>query len=361
MAISSYGFPDTIAPGAVWANLHRTAGSVLGFADPASFRVTNTATRAVDVQTGTLYASGIYVSSNAVERINLPAVVSGSQYFMIVADIRWNDDSGGYRSTLGHIPGSAARTVPSRASSAGSRVQVPIALVRITAGAATPTEIVDLRGIRTSSGEYQIYDDLALNIYGYAGTTIHNATTGVTRARRANASYGSGWEITSLPPARANYSQNAFPETSNGWGSFVPGLPIVTEVRAYPLGDPSPAAARGATAWLVEVSLAYQRAGGAPALTGSATGALTDHVIARIPDPRVRPQRNHVPVTVYYDATSGGNAAGGGLIMTGGEVLLTSLAPNTTLRSNTDAQNRLIYSSPVLRIRASYVIDDVAL
>lgn len=359
MTISSYGFPDTIAPGGVWANIHRTAGRLFGFADPAAFRPTNTTTRAIDVQPGALYAHGIYVSSNAAERVSLPNVVSGSQYFLVVADIRWNDDSGGYRTTLGYVPGTAARSIPTRSWSGGVRAQVPIALVRITAGSSTPTEIVDLRGCQTVAGEYQIYDDLALNIYGYVGTTIYNVMTKVQRTRRGTSSFSTAWEVTSLPPARTSKEFAAI-AMSTSWSvnpGYVAGAASV--LRAFPLGDVSPGTSAGPGDWLVELELVCSYTSPGTPITASSTGALPDVSIATITDARLRPQGSTVTATAYVVTSS--NCHGGIAILPNtGKIVLTDLLPSHTIKGVLPiTMNPRPEAS--LRLRTNWVVRDVAL
>ena len=197
MAITSIGYPGTIAPGEDWANLQRALGKHLAVDEPHAFRVTasSTGTRQVKVAgPGRAMGEGILDELDAtVEMPSLPSVPSGSKYFLIVLNRHWDDDSGGFRSELGYIEGTAARAIPAYVKTPGVLSQQPLALVRITAGNTVPTEIVDLRVVSTDgAGGNIVYDDLALasGLGGNAGAIVRNATTGQTYIVGSDHTYG---------------------------------------------------------------------------------------------------------------------------------------------------------------------------
>ena len=81
-------------------------------------------------------------------------------------------------------------------------------------------------------------------------------------------------------------------------------------------------------------------------------GMVPDTDIGTIIDPACRPTDNHVPVVFYYESISAGNVMGGGLITPGGQILVTSLADQRTVKSyGVDGNN-----PPTLRMRAMYYV-----
>lgn len=363
MTIHSFGFPDTIAPGSVWAELHRSGGRIRGFNGPNELRVTNTVERAVDIQPGALYAHGIYLWSDAATRIPLPEVVSGSQYFMLVVDIRWNDDGNGYRAEFQYVPGTAARAYPSSPVNPGVRAMVPIALARITAGAPTPTEIVDLRGIQTTAGEYQIYDDLALDLYGFSGAVVYNVTTQVQRTRRADPHYGLEWQATSPPRPRGSREFSSIATSANwstnpDWSAGAKGV-----LRAFPLGDVTFMNSPGPADWLVEVELVCSYHGVGSPITATSSGMLADVNFATIIDERLRPQGTMVATTAFVATPTSGSCHGGIAILPTGAIVLTDLPPSQTVKSVPALAGVVMNPRPEasLRLRANWVVRGVTL
>lgn len=206
MAITSYGYPETIAAGAAWGEAHSLAGRKRGVMNAGDWRVTANSggTRQVDVAAGTAFGNGIIDSNSApITMASLPSVGSGTQYFLIVLNRRWNDDAGGYRSELGYVAGTSAATIPSYTDTTGTLAQMPLALAQITAGQTVPTQVIDLRAAFRNPSVATIWHDLALDANAFNGTEVYNAVSGVLRMYVGTSAFGHAWVDRKEPTAGA--------------------------------------------------------------------------------------------------------------------------------------------------------------
>jgi len=182
MAITSYGYPGAIVPGAVWAEMQQLLGRahvVPGKSDwePSAY---GASARTVRLAPGTIGGDGILDKSDAPIDVQLPTVGSGTQYFLVGGNRVW----GATNETIpGYVPGTSARALPSFTDNPGTEAFHPVALARVSAGDPTITDLVDLRAIAQEPGVYTIFDDLALQLIERPGVVAFNSVTGVTRRR----------------------------------------------------------------------------------------------------------------------------------------------------------------------------------
>ena len=330
MAITSIGYPGTIAPGEDWANLQRTLGKHLAVDDPHAFMVTTspTGTRQVKVTgPGRAMGEGILDHLDAtVEMPSLPSVPSGHRYFLIVLNRHWDDDAGGFRSELGYVEGTAARAIPAYTKTPGVLSQQPLALVRITAGNTVPTEIVDLRVVSTDgAGGNTVFDDLALanGLGGNTGSIVRNAATGRMFMVSCDANGGR----TLAPFANPQGSVKTF-DSGSVQQVHRPIVPVQSHVRRIPVG---PYNADGA---IVFVSAMFMLGDGWGGFSAGSTGGIADASIGRIVGgpSSFSPEYGTPFLWHYVQAGSAGNGTGHGILLTSGDLVLTDMMPNTSVR-----------------------------
>lgn len=181
MAINSYGYPGTIAPGSIMARFsgqgfgHRY--SVAGFSD---WRVTaaSSGTRRVNIAAGWAMGQGVEVQLTAPTTYDFPAP-SGASQWMLLGLKRWNGAGPAYTSILTHVLGNTSRAVPTVTQNPGTEDVQWLALCRVTAADALVQEVVDLRLISTEGGNnYEVFSDLAMDQLNDAiGARVYRADT----------------------------------------------------------------------------------------------------------------------------------------------------------------------------------------
>lgn len=318
MTIVSYGYPGTIAPGAAWAAMQYGMGHPVWARNYGAGRVNAVVggTRQVWVNPGLFGAHGIVNDVTEAELLTLPTVASGYRYYLVVADQRWNDDGNGFRTEIGYVQGTTARAIPIFIDNPGQRMQMPLALVRITAGQTAPTEIVDLRLITEGGGTYMIWDDLALGLATRAGVEVHNAATRVRRLRVHTASgAGDQWQVVSEHQVRQSRASSALSHGISGARSF--------DFRAerHPTGD-----YRNTTGALVCWQLEARLGPSAIIESTRADGGLADVRLVRIADPLFHP-KHPTPISFVYNAEGGSGSFGGhAIVQPYGDITLISLS-----------------------------------
>lgn len=196
MAITSKGYPETIAPGSDFALMAYAFGRqyVAPFVGHCKVEPSSSGTRRVTIAPGYLAGKHIVDYNDAVVNIDLPNASGASQWFCIVLN-RWADAGGGlFKSEFGYVAGTSARAIPALTQNPGTFDQQPIALVRISSTATLPQEVIDLRPIAEEPGTYTIYDDLALQVIDRPGVTAYNAKTGITYRRIYNENQAREWQ-----------------------------------------------------------------------------------------------------------------------------------------------------------------------
>lgn len=332
MTITSYGYPGTIAPGLAWAQMQRALGRHGGVESPEYYRVIPQPGLQLLVGGGSAAKHGVLALSDAVENVTLPSVGFGSQYFLVGLDFRWNDDGNGHRTEITYVTGTANRAIPSFVDNPGTRSLLPLALVRVTAGNSTPTEVVDLRLLSGGAeNNIQIFDDLALVLLqNTAGASARNVNTNIRRERVVTPGHTLAWQIQSATPR---------PFKASSWhdkSDKVQGVPYLDLFR-FPLGDrdfPGGAPDSGSRGALVTFSCQVDFGPYWPIFPTGESGDMEDLTILWIGDPLFRPRKVH-PFTFLYAASADTKMLGGhGYINPGGEVNLVSLAPRTQIRSS---------------------------
>ena len=334
MAITSIGYPGTVAPGEDWADLQRTLGKHLAVDDPHAFRVmaSPTGTRQLKVTgPGRAMGEGILDHLDAtVEMPSLPSVPSGHKYFLIVLNRHWDDDAGGFRSELGYVEGTAARTLPAYTKIPGVLSQQPLALVRITAGNTVPTEIVDLRVVSTDgAGGNTVFDDLALanGLGGNTGSIVRNATTGRMFMVSCNVERGRVLFPFANPQGNVKTFDGGSVQQMHG---SIP--PVQWHVRRIPVG---PYNADGAIVFVSAMFMLHgMHSGGWGGISAGSTGGIADVNIGRIVGgPSSFAPEYETPFLWHYVQPGGsGNGTGHGLLLTSGDLVLTDMMPNTSVR-----------------------------
>lgn len=180
MAISSKGYPGTIAPGADWALMQHVLGSHYCVSDVSSVRVTpkTNGTREVNIAAGLFGAWGIVDVNDATASVQLPLPTS-TQYHWIWARRTWQ---GTNLTTFTSSPAGATlpTVVPTsspRNTTPGTIDDQPLALVSITAGQTVPVVVADLRWIGVGTGTKTVLSDLARTYATWSGPEFQQGDT----------------------------------------------------------------------------------------------------------------------------------------------------------------------------------------
>lgn len=185
MAINSYGYPPTIAPGSVFSRMSRAFGGVYSTQGFNDFRVTaaGSGTRRANVAAGWAMGKGVLVENTATATIDLPAPSGSSQWFLIGLK-RWTDnpDYPGtsdepYLSELVYVAGTSSRAVPSVTQDAGVDDTQWLALCRVNDSSTLIQEVVDLRLVSGEGGAgYTVFSAEALaQIADMVGVRVYRA------------------------------------------------------------------------------------------------------------------------------------------------------------------------------------------
>jgi hypothetical protein len=325
MAINSYGYPETIEPGSVFAK-HAGQGfghrySVLGFSD---FRVTAAAsgTRQVNIAAGWAMGQGILVQNTAPTTYNFPAA-SGASQWMLIGLKRWNGAGPAYTSILTHVLGTASRAVPSVTQTPGTNDTQWLALCRITTADALVQEVIDLRLISTEGGgNYEVYSDLALN-------QLNDAIG--ARVWRADTTDGH------IP---AFYERIASTTGVLSWKNLYEPDTELSGTAATAVAGAG--WARQSTCKMVRngkhrsMVLELNRTGGvANAFTSNGNGGLGDVLLAELHTMDRPPTGVVIPLVGRIRDESGSNATYGcfGHVTSDGNVYVNSMLPNITVSS----------------------------
>ena len=182
MAVTSYGYPGTIAPGAAWANMqHGLAGQYWVY-DVDAVRVTpkTNGTREVNIAAGRFGGWGIHDYNDAVASVQLATVASGTQYSWIFARRTWQTTNA---TTFVAVAAGASlpTTVPGNGAirnyNPGTIDDQPLALVSLTAGQTVPVVVADLRWIGVGTGTKTILSDMARSYGSWSGLEFQQGDT----------------------------------------------------------------------------------------------------------------------------------------------------------------------------------------
>lgn len=185
------GYEDTIVNGLELYRWSRLTGRTMLAPNVSHGQVSvvAAATRTIRVSAGQIFGHTIFDDLEQEDR-QLPEVVSGSQYFLIVRAAEWGTTN---NSSIKVIAGTSERVIPPFEQNPGTRADTPLALVRITKDQPLPTEIVDLRLIAEEPGVYTIFDDLALQLADRPGVQCYNPNTQTLWSRVYNTQQQRVW------------------------------------------------------------------------------------------------------------------------------------------------------------------------
>lgn len=164
MATSNIGFDGSVDEIAA-AALGRYLGADYSVAGPNDWKVTAVAgqDRTVSIAAGVGYGHFVLDTETAPTLLQLGAISSGKRWDLVCRRRTWSPPGGTsvFYAVQGQPASNPAATIPStRANVPGQQDDQPIALVQLTAGQTTPSQIIDLRA--WSSKLYQAGSLLAL-------------------------------------------------------------------------------------------------------------------------------------------------------------------------------------------------------
>lgn len=147
MTIVSYGYTGAITPNvpfAYWQMAVGTRGYWVMSPTDCVVSPNSSGTNQVNISTGWIGANGIVDNVSATETLTLTAPGSGIQYYMIVAHRDWSG-SGATTFTAISAGTSVPATLPSRNTNRGVLDDQPLAIVSVTHGTSIPAIVNDLR------------------------------------------------------------------------------------------------------------------------------------------------------------------------------------------------------------------------
>ena len=311
MAIDfSYGYPGTIEPGAVWAQMQWGLGNRYWVYSQAHLRVTpvSNGTRQVSVASGFFGGWGILDHNDASVTVSLPTVSSGTKWFLIVARRTWQTTNA---TSFTYIDCGTSPTYPAeRNQEPGVIDDQPLAFVPLTAGSTVPGTPRDVRVIGTSPDNQIIMDELALGYMTFTGVRLRLGTTDYVRG--LNASGSPVWQID-----RGPFGRNPITVYPSGWGSSRSGWTTAQLVsRAIRDGN------------TVQIDLRIRRVGSnIPVGSG---GGVTDVPLFDVVS-ELRPSNTVYTACTYINQDSS-NSDGLVSLDTSGTVWFTAGTPNRNLR-----------------------------
>lgn len=311
----SWGYPGNLtADSGKWSWGQIGLGHYRWVRNAASLLATpvQAGTRQVSLAPGRFGGAGVQDVLSAPHVVTLPAVSTGTQWFLIVARRTFGATK---QTTFEVIPGPVQASQPTSApafvESRGSVEDQPLWLVPLSAGQTVPGPPVDLRLIGTGAmGVYQANSELVLTITGWEGMEV---VIGTDRWRRgSNAAGSSVWDKVSQGSdvELSSYGSSAAGWTGGGLSSRV-------------LHNPATGRA--------EIDLQVRRVGAAivPGLGGN----IGDENVFQANVAPLMPNRD-VPVFGQY---AGGTAfvwfPFNGLWTTGGALILQSLQEGVNLNT----------------------------
>lgn len=225
MAINSYGYPNTIAPGSVFARYTRLVGHEWQFETEGGYRVTRVTTgsaRRVTVQAGWLQAAGILVQTTEDVTLDVPAPSGAAEWKLLVMRL-WVVAGETYRSEFAWVAGAPlqARQYPATTRTPGTQFDVPIALCYVTSAAALVQNVIDCRIVANSGGGVQIYTDLMMEqMRAWYGTLVFDVIAKTARmiARNTPESASAYKRLLTWAEGREVLLDNSPGTFATGWG-----------------------------------------------------------------------------------------------------------------------------------------------
>lgn len=316
MAITSYGYAGLISPAPVWAMMQQGLNSQY-FVSGCTIAADTVEAHRLKINTGFFGGVGVINRITAAEYVDIPIPPSGTKWYLVVG----RQDFVGQATTMVAIDCGTKQfrahdttvALPTINVSTSGLYDVPLALVAISSGDTTPSQIIDLRLMSMFSGNYVAYDE---NVTQYANDGACRITMqdGVTWARVLGTT--GGWTWQRQPPrllGRLYTNYQVIPGGASGWS-----YTGVTQ-ELYDDGGQ------------VELHIELRRVG--DAVQFGTNGSLGDIICTTVLE-EYRPKQV-VPFTFEYWTTAGGSYTGGGAVSTNGDVVLKDGTPNTDIRKAT--------------------------
>lgn len=167
MSITSTGYAGDV-DAAEWAKtIPRVGASTYGVDSLADWAVTAAAgTRNIQIAAGSGWGHGVRDVLSAAVVLSLPAAASGVRWWLIVARRTWAANTTSFEL----VDAGSVAAIPTRNENPGMVDDQPLALVRVTTGAAI-AEIKDLRVVAHDGG-LLAFDDLTLTYMNRPGTVL---------------------------------------------------------------------------------------------------------------------------------------------------------------------------------------------
>jgi hypothetical protein len=314
---TDYGFPDTVTDGEGWFNLQRAVGVKEAFPYFSHMRPTvqSGVTRTVRISAGQSAAHGVWSDMDEALDVVLDNQASGRRYDCIAVERVFGADAASTGTRIVVIKGGSSRTIPTLIRTPGSAWRTPIALVEVESGpsGATLGELIDLRALREHGGSYAIFDDMTLEMLDNIGVIAHNVNTGNVFVRTYNSGGARQWlSLVTRPQFEHIQVVGSFGSSHAGWTAGA------TEFSSTMTRD-----GRRRTMYLEQ-----RRISG-----GVITASHTGH-IANMPTFQVvaadRPA-SRVVANAQYQNDDNVDFVAGAMVVSNGDVVLTSLTPNGVL------------------------------
>jgi hypothetical protein len=218
-APESYGYPGSVNAAVLADWLTRVAGArfSVGGKDDWKVSVQGNLDRGIRINGGIGVGDSVMDVFPDYETLSLPAVASGSQWFLIARRRNWSTPA---TTNSVVIPGTAERKLPNRSDSPGQESDQALALVRVQAGDTVVKEIIDLRAW-AGSGGVEAADILGREQLARPGAAVKIGSD-MHRYEYTPANGGAfAWKVYPLRGGSLNYSQQSFSPTTWSAGTEV--------------------------------------------------------------------------------------------------------------------------------------------
>lgn len=325
MAVNSYGYPNLIAPGSIFARFAGQASghiySALGHSD---LRVTaaTSGTRRVNIAAGWVMGKGVMVNNTTAATLDLPAPSGASQWFLIGVK-RWvtnpaydpeatpgSQESSPYISQLVYVAGNASKAVPTVTQNPGTDDTQWLALVRLATGQTLVQEVVDLRLIAGEGCSFYIahFEEALGQLDTIAGAQVYRTDIKDFVRRVANAAGALSWKRQTDADEILTTTGSTTLDVGDGWGRR----------------DPTAMERDGR--WRI-FRLRMRRAG--DSITADSAGAIADSPMVQL-HPEDRPAPG-TPIRAYVLTSNRGTFQAGAHVSSEGWISLDALIPGAII------------------------------
>lgn len=319
----SFGYAGDFAPNDVWARMQWGLGNRYWVYNNTNCVVSakSDGTRQVNIAAGYMGGWGVTDRIITTKVLSLPAVVSGTKYFMIVARRTWGTAQA---TVIDYIDaGTTSDTLPARntdgATPGASGIDdQPLALVSLKANDTIPTVVADLRVLGTADRGVALANSaLVLQYLAFTGQTVRVGNT--TYSRVLDSSGTAVWETdTTVTQSGPGLGNPLLLTSGPGW---------VTASELISTGTRSGNS--------LTLHLLARRSGAAQAFSDT-FGSFSDAagLVVTVGNGIWKPPRI-LPFTFTYYGTSGASYTAGGQFETDGQVRIIDGKAGTSIGQNT--------------------------